>query len=315
MSKKIEDIIARIQREAKSKVAALSKKTPKSGAAISSQKIKEQIKEQINSAYGVATTNQKSREYFGNLSEKLTKIVQKCCTTDSEINTEIYPPNCKFMTFDKNNGNGFLVIEDSPRFRTIFDASNGPAVNYRIALPYVIYIIKFIFHNGKFSIDRFGVAFSKKPIKSMDQKLLGTHLPHTHNSSSVCFPLPKNSHNSITELTSYAIQSFWSSAFHYYFNRPFKVNGKTINSFQHWSTIDSQLDILKGSFKIGCTIQQQLKMFGMNIMRSANNKKIMLSIIQEFHKNFSADELSKMMLLNTEEIIQNAIENALQPEN
>jgi len=346
----IQDTIRRIQEEAKRtvEVARFSKsKPPIPKVAVApvakvptADEVVASLREQLSTAIAQALSNKAARRYIGDVTEELQDIAAKA--VESVRNTTafggavkagdkviIYPNNCKLLV-QNDNGCGSLVIEEAPQYRTVFTTPpqswrTTPAApqTYRISMPYMVYLIGFQYHGRQYSHAGSGIGFGKEPIDSINTRMLMPKLPHTNGNMHVCQPMNKTNHKTVKELGEYVIQTFWSTIFHYSFELSrcqFKVNGKSIESFADWAKIKNPLDILKGDFEQGQSVQEVLGHFGqlqeIKETRGTNtaNQKIQSAVtrvVNGVNRSLSAEELSDVIRRTAEEIVNVALQNAI----
>jgi hypothetical protein len=336
----IQDTIRRIQEEAKRtvEVARFSKsKPPIPKVAVApvakvptADEVVASLREQLSTAIAQALSTKAARRYIGDVTEELQDIAAEAVesvrnTTDfggavkAGNKVIIYPNNCKLLV-QNNNGCGSFVIEEAPQYRTVFTHSEQKPQTYRIPMPYMVYLIGFQYHDGQYSHAGSGIGFGKEPIDSIDTRMLMPKLPHTTGNMHVCQPMNKANHKTVKELGEYVIQTFWSTIFHYSFELSrcqFKVNGKSIKSFADWAKIKNPLDILKGDFERGQSVQEVLGHFGqVQETRGTNtaNHKIQSAVtrvVNGVNRSLSAEELSDVIRRTAEEIVNVALQNAI----
>ena len=180
----VQDVILKIQKEAKRKVAAGGKRfsiaakiadkksvakkvDTKATVAVTKEAVAptkaditkdiiEKLKDQVSTAVTKAISTKAARLYVGNIDESLYNIANENIikhTVNYANNggeTTIYPNNCKLLVLQEdiqgnNDARGVLLIEEPPQTRTIFATDNNYRnVNYRIHLPYMVFAIGFI---------------------------------------------------------------------------------------------------------------------------------------------------------------------------
>lgn len=336
----IQDTIRRIQEEAKRKVevARFSKsKQPllKVAAPVETSpttvEFVESLREQLSTAIAQALSTKAARRYIGDLTEELQIIAADVVesfrsATDfgGAVKTDnndvvIYPNNCKLLV-QNSDGRGSLIIEEPPQYRTVLTGAGRTAKNYRIPMPYMVYLIGFQYQNGRYTHAGCGIGFGKKPIDSINTRLLNPKLPHTQGNLHVCQPMKITEHKTVKELGEYVVQTFWSTIFHYTFdmaNCRFQIEGKRISSFADWSKIENPLDILKADFDRGQSVQEVLSQLGqVQETRAPNtsNHKIQTAVnrvVNGVNRTLSDNELSEVIRRTAEEIVNVALQNAV----
>jgi hypothetical protein len=336
----IQDTIRRIQEEAKRKVevARFSKSKqplPEVAAPVeiapTTIEVVESLREQLSTAIAQALSTKAARRYIGDVTEELQNIateviesVRNVTDFGGAVKTDnndvvIYPKNCKLLV-QNSDGRGSLIIEEPPQYRTALTGAGRTAKNYRIAMPYMVYLIGFQYQNGRYINAGCGIGFGKKPIDSIKTRLLNPKLPHTQGNYHVCQPLKIAEHKTVKELGEYVVQTFWSTIFHYTFemaNCQFQIEGKKINSFADWSKIENPLDILKANFDSGNTVQEVLSQLGqVQETRSMNTSSYKIQsavtrVVNGVNRSLSANELSEVIRRTAEEIVNAALQNAV----
>jgi len=335
----IQDTIRRIQEEAKRKVevARFSKsKSPIPKVAVApvakiptADEVVASLREQLSTAIAQALSTKAARRYIGDVTEELQDIATEAienarATTDfggaakADGNIIIYPNNCKLLV-QNESGRGSLIIEEAPQYRTVLVNSGRGQKNYRIPLPYMVYLIGFTYHGGQYIHSGCGIGFGKEPIDSVTTRMFNPKLPHTQGNMHICQPMNRTNHKTVKELGEYVVQTFWNTIFHYTFeqaNCKFQVGARRINSFADWEKIENPLDILKGDFDRGHTVQEVLGHFGQvqETRTSTSNHKIQSAVtrvVNGVNRSLSADELSDVIRKTAEEIVNVALQNAI----
>ena len=338
MGANIQDIILRIQEEAKRKVQAAryskSKPSYKIAAPVAPvvptvEDIVASVRGQLATAITQALSNKAARQYIGDVTEELQSVATDVIeatqpssfggTFQQGSEIVIYPNNCKLLVQDTDR-KGCVIIEEPPQYRTVFSRHTGRTETYRIPLPYMVYIVSFSRERGKYVIDTSGVGFGKKPIDSIDCQLFLPSLPHTTGNTSVCQPINLAEHKNIKDLAESFVATFWSSVFHYRFADArcvFEVNGKRITGFEDWQKIKNPLDILKGEFRTGMTIRElvnaRCNLRNSNNPKSQNNlvKTAVSRVVNGISSNLSAQDLSDIIRNTAEEIVDAALKNVV----
>lgn len=87
---------------------------------------------------------------------------------------------------------------------------------YKIPVPWNVFIIKVSEIMGQFSIDAGWVFFTKEPIKDLKTTLYGVPLNNVYTDGTICWgdnPLEYNPENSIADFAERAVELFWNSYF------------------------------------------------------------------------------------------------------
>lgn len=330
-SSKVQETLLRIREEAKQRVAlALHKGKPLIPIAEPPVDVATVLREQVALATSKALSTKAAREYVGDLSERLQEIATDSIdfslkekfggsVLDAEGAVVIYPNNCKLL-IQNTEGRGSLVIEEPPQYRTVFYNQDS----YRIALPYVVFLVAYYRVGNQFQFVTAGLGFRKQPISSIDDKLYFPKLPHTNGNQHVCQPMNKTTFNTVKELAEAVVNTFWNSIFHYDFESvqcQFTCNGEKIHSFKDWEKkIKNPLDILKANFQSGNSIRELLISTGAvhrTVIENSTQVKIQAAVshvMNGVNSVFSADELAVIIQQTAEKIVNAALQNALQHE-
>lgn len=347
MKNTVQETIIRIQEEAKLKVelARFSKSktnlvvkknitklvVPAVEQAPTAQQVADTLREHLSTAIAQALSTKAARNYIGDITESLQNIATEVVANnrsdfggtlkDSTTNKVIiYPNNCKLLVQGEQS-RGCMVIEEPPQYRTIL-YSNGrinPST-YRIPMPYVVYVIGFVKKNHEYYIHGCGLGFGKKPIDSIDDKLLQPHIPHASGNNHICQPMAPFGHESLKKLGEYVVQTFWNTSFIYSFRSSgcdFSVENKKISSFEDWQNINNPLDVLKADFHPGDTVKSLLVEMG-KVVESRNSdsldrkiQSVVNNVVNNVSETFSADELANVIRTTAEEIVNVALQNSI----
>lgn len=163
-------------------------------------------------------------KFSGELTRRFWKIAQKWTTWSNE--GPVLVPDFTRLFYKK--GNTIVTLQEfSPairllKFRTRLEAENSQsAVNihseeyksYSLALPYVVFIYKFV--EGKFVEVR--VFFNDRPLKNLQETPLKPYLSNIDDTHKVCLGHSFNHDElivgNITQQMSYVSSHFWSSVF------------------------------------------------------------------------------------------------------
>lgn len=167
--------------------------------------------------------NFESKKWAASVARKSWHSAQKWCKwTDDAF---LFPDYTRF--YYRKGKTEVVVQEFAPQIRLVkfrSDLVDAPSVkekattksevrNYSLSLPYVVFVTKF--REGKFSA--LYVAFSDKPLKSLDQQPYKPFLSNINNTLQVCLGVEfKHSElitGNITQQLSYVLDYFWSSVF------------------------------------------------------------------------------------------------------
>ena len=313
------------------------------------EQVADLLREQLTTAVAQALSTKSARRYVGELNAKLQDLASDVISTvkarqkfggaetdDSGI--IIYPNNCKLLLTQAVNGaglqvttpqnqSGSLIIEEQPQQRTIFALASGKYKPYRIAMPYLVYAIGFRRYSdgGKtfYTNSGMGLGFRREPITSIDDSLLVPKIPHVNGNTHICQPLSQHSFPSIKEMAEEVVKAFWNTRFHYSFRDAgchfYLADGSSIDCFYDWQTkIKNPLDILNARFSEGNTIREVLTAFG-GITESSERNTVVSNvqssvnaIVRQFSNDFSADDLTNIIRETAEQIVNVALQNAVE---
>lgn len=343
----IQEVLRRIQEEAKRKVAVSRYRYSEAPAPVEVPVKAERIgrtepvdlgdavkslRENITTAVAKAISTKAARRYISDITERVQDLATAAvanvqadndfgANAQDETGIILYPKNCKLLVIG-NNGYGSLVIEEPPQLRTIY----GPGGRtYRVPMPYVVFLVGF-HHTKMYELYGFGVGFGIEPLESIDQRMQLPRIPHTGGNTHVCQPMNHRPTKTVKELSEDIIHTFWNTAFHYDFGRnlgrhdsKFALkDGRRVNNFKDWQKIGDKnpLDILTGQFGQGDTVRSVLKNFGRIETRDRNtaNNRIQGAVarmVNGINESLGADALAEIIRQTAEEIVNAALQNAV----
>jgi len=150
-------------------------------------------------------------------------------------NVEIFPDNCKYIK-TLNNEDTLIIIEESPRVRTIslnrdltyqiekhkingkyeeyqldkFISSEDHVNNFTLSFPYIVYVILLNRFNEYKTLKIF---FRLNPLTSFGDYLLKPCLPNINKNYSVCLGYNGIEYSTISEQVNNIINNFWFNKF------------------------------------------------------------------------------------------------------
>lgn len=160
---------------------------------------------------------------------------------------EVYPDGCRLL-IDGETG-GIMVIEQTPQVRTLLVSAR----KYHVPLPYVVFVLHFARYSGMCHHSGAYVGFSRKPIKSINDKLLIPPLPN-FSGHRVCMGSYLGMSGTFSTLAADFIGNFWQGEFHESYPN-FKVGGQVVQTWKQWEAI-KPLDMLRADLGAGNTIKQ-----------------------------------------------------------
>lgn len=122
------------------------------------------------------------------------------------------PTGTRFWFHGGLSNRSIIVVEQDPGHRTIEYLPNrydGEPRTYRLALPYVVFIVVTIDEQ----ILNLSCYFRTAPLRSLDDPLLASTLPNTDTSGVVCLGTVRISGTDIAERVDALIAAFWGSRF------------------------------------------------------------------------------------------------------
>ncbi len=123
------------------------------------------------------------------------------------------PTGCRFWLRSGSMDRSVFVLEQPPARRTItYQASRragSEPVSYRLALPYVVFVVSVI---GE-QIEGLATYFRTASIRSLDDALLCSTLPNTSDDGVVCLGSVRVSGATVGERVDALVGAFWASRF------------------------------------------------------------------------------------------------------
>jgi hypothetical protein len=176
------------------------------------------------------------KQFKATVGRRCWKLSQKWCQWGD--NRPILQPNKSRLFYRKGNTD-IMVIEQDPQVRTLrFNPSFSESGSYNVALPYVVFIFRFI--NEKFT-DVY-CMFNDKPLGDLSERPIKPYLTNINEDLRVClgntFSLPSglNHHQTVEYILSY----FWTAEHSNEWNDHWNYN-------QHYfSSTDGRLATLAG---------------------------------------------------------------------
>ena len=143
------------------------------------------------------------------------------------------PTGCRYWLRSGTTDRQVFVLEQAPSRRTIeYHASrrhDSEPVTYRLALPYVVFVISTI---GE-QIEGLSTYFRTEPVGSLDATLFCSTLPNTSDDGLVCLGSVRVSGASVGERVDALIGAFWASRFNQDLRRhPLPFSG----GFRAWAS-------------------------------------------------------------------------------
>ena len=123
------------------------------------------------------------------------------------------PTGCRFWFRAGSTGRTVFVTEQAPQRRTIeYQTSRRPAgepITYRIALPYVVFVVSTY---GE-QIEGLATYFRSAPLRTIDDGLCCSTLPNTDDDGIVCLGSVRVSGATVGERVDALVGAFWASRF------------------------------------------------------------------------------------------------------
>ena len=154
-------------------------------------------------------------------------------TTTQVALTPRLPTGCRFHVRSGTTDRQVFVTEQAPMRRTIeYHASrrhDSEPTSYRIALPYVVFVVSTIGDQ----IEGLSMFFRAALIASLDAPLFSSTLPNTNDDGIVCLGSVRVSGASVGERVDALIGAFWASRFNQDLRRhPLPFSG----GFRSWAS-------------------------------------------------------------------------------
>ena len=154
---------------------------------------------------------------------------------NTEVILQEFPPQVRLMKFRA----GLVLKEDSTE--RLDEQRLQQVFHYSLALPYVVFIFKFI--NGKFSEVK--CAFSDRSLKTLDEKPLMPYLSNIDNTLMVCLGRGLNTDllikDQLAQQVAMILDHFWHSTYsedwsgnYWTYRRHFNSNDKRLASLANW---------------------------------------------------------------------------------
>ena len=174
---------------------------------------------------------------------------------------EILPQNCRLYK-PLSNKTAILVVEDTPRIRTIsvninmeaaitrlkktgklieygfrdFLTKNTLPYRFTLSFPYVVYIATLHGIGRRVYVDSFQVYYRLSPITSLSDYLLINNLPNSDTNQFVCLGGGNSEYGSLYSSFNRALEKFWVNTFNtdYIYNYQKYENVPEICDFLNW---------------------------------------------------------------------------------
>lgn len=169
----------------------------------------------------------------------------------------LLPQGTRFLTTTSHDGGlrGLLVVEEQPQIRTILvmnDADEDVTIPYHLSMPYVVFVITFSQTSRSIvRMESLDIAFRKEPLRTVDDgEWYHPALPN-FSQYRVCMSTQSTRWDSISDMASEVISTFWGSLFEPYFEGFGMGDLHSIRSFRDWQNLSDPLSILKAEFDEG----------------------------------------------------------------
>lgn len=160
---------------------------------------------------------------------------------NTEITLHELPPQIRLLKF-----RGSLANRENSDDK-IQEGDMDKINHYSLALPYVVFIFKYV--NGLFTDVR--CAFSDRPLKRLEETPLRPYLSNIDSNLSVClgmsFPRHELVQDNLTQQSALVLSHFWHSSFsddwsgHYWCSKThFKANDHRMNSLSAWQEASTE---------------------------------------------------------------------------
>lgn len=237
----------------------------------------------------------------------------------------LYPDNCRFLTINEA-GKGSFVVEYPPERRSIFVGYEHK--NYFLAMPYIVFVVSFQEGARDYQLLNHGVGMRTEPLRSIDDPLCLSLLPHSPELTGICMPLERINYNTLTDMTREIVRIYWASDFRYAFGGfTLRQTGEKIGTYRQWEQRSEKnpLFILDAElYRSQTTLRNLLgRIQGVTERRRlsvvAQVQGMVSRIVGEVGRKLSPDELNKFVQETMEQVLDQAIRDsfpnsALQPE-
>lgn len=213
----------------------------------------------------------------------------------TEVILQEFPPQVRLMKF-----RGALVSRDNTEVK-LDTAESQKIYHYSLALPYVIFLFKFV--DGNFSEVR--CAFSDRPLKRLEERPLRPYLSNIDSNLLVCLGMGLDRKqlvkDQLTQQIAFILDHFWHTAYsdewsgHFWANRShFQDVDNRMSSIQNWqeTSLENSLFVVEDVNWLQHTEQN----FGEMIVRMFNddgqNMQLQEDLYEELVDNFF-DEIKK----------------------
>lgn len=218
----------------------------------------------------------------------------------TEVLLQEFPPQVRLMKF-----RGSLVSRDSTDVM-LDNIENQKVYHYSLALPYVIFLFKFI--DGMFTEVR--CAFSDRPLKRLEERPLRPYLSNIDSNLSVCLGIGMDRKQlvkgQLTQQIAFILDHFWHTSYsddwsgHFWANRShFQDQDIRMASIQNWQEASQENSL----FVVEDVdwLQHSEESFGDMVVRlfqdDSENQKLQEDIYEELVDIFF-EEIKKTILEN-----------------
>jgi hypothetical protein len=167
----------------------------------------------------------------------------------TEVLLQEFPPQIRFMKFKGSLAKRNSSIEQIP------ESDLNKIYHYSLALPYVIFIFKFV--DGVFSEVR--CAFSDRPLRKLEEKPLRPYFSNIDSNLSVClgasFDRSELQKDDIAQQSALVLSHFWHSSFsdewssHFWASKShFEMKDQRLANLNKWqdATVENSLFVIEG---------------------------------------------------------------------
>lgn len=200
---------------------------------------------------------------------------------DTEVVLQEFPPQVRLLKF-----RGALANRRSST-EQLSAAKLGSIHHYSLALPYVVFLFKFI--NGTFTEVR--CAFCDRPLKRLEERPLRPYLSNIDSNLSVClgssFDRSQLQPGQLTQQMALVLDHFWHSAFsdewstHFWHTRD-QVDDSRLKNFEAWqeATEENPLFVVENVR----WLQHHEEAFGDMLVRMLEDDKRNNELHEEFYQ-------------------------------
>jgi len=150
---------------------------------------------------------------------------------ETGITTPVLPLGCRF--FSARNGHSTFVIEQAPVVRAITWYGMGEKERWKLAFPYVIFVLSFRDGNG---LSGSKIFYRIQPVETFDDMLLSTNMGNTNLNGQLCTGNMRVNGETQAQKAESFVGEFWRSAWNTDINESWNTHQhiKGVSSLTMW---------------------------------------------------------------------------------